>query len=73
MVDFDKVKEKDLWYTIGLIVTDGSLSIDRRHIVITSKDEDLLQRVRKGLKLSSKIGKKIKQSKKRKDLQRIAI
>jgi hypothetical protein len=36
----------DLWYVVGLITTDGSLSCDRRHIDITSKDRQLLKTVK---------------------------
>lgn len=32
-----------LWYLVGLITADGSLSIDGRHIDITAKDPDFLQ------------------------------
>ena len=28
MIDLDKIKPADLWYVIGYIATDGSLSID---------------------------------------------
>ncbi len=47
-----------LAYIIGIIATDGNLSPDQRHIVITSKDEELLVCIRENLKLTSKIGKK---------------
>jgi hypothetical protein len=33
----------DLYYAIGLITTDGSLSKDERHIVFTSKDKEMVQ------------------------------
>ena len=45
-------------YAIGLIVTDGNLSIDRRHIDFTSKDRDLVVTFKKCLGLKNKIGKK---------------
>lgn len=52
------INPPDLWYTIGLIVTDGNLSKDGRHINLTSKDAGLLEDVRKALGLLVKIGKK---------------
>lgn len=58
MVDLSSIRPEDLWYTIGLITTDGNLSTDRRHIVITSKDCDFLCGVRDALKISVKIGRK---------------
>ena len=45
-------------YAIGLIVTDGNLSIDRRHINFTSKDKDLVIQFRECLGLKNKIGRK---------------
>lgn len=48
----------DLAYVIGIITTDGNLSPDGRHINITSKDEEMVQIVKKLLKLDNKIGKK---------------
>lgn len=47
-----------LAYVVGIIATDGNLSPDGRHIAITSKDEELLTKIRKNLALTSKIGKK---------------
>ncbi|MBP9728456.1 MAG: hypothetical protein KBD27_03720 [Candidatus Moranbacteria bacterium] len=58
MVNLKKVQPTDLWYIIGLIVTDGNLSKDGRHISITSKDRDLLILVRSALYLDSKLGMK---------------
>lgn len=58
MVDLSLVRKNDLWYTVGLITTDGSLSISGRHIVITSKDCDFLCSVRDALGLKVKIGRK---------------
>ena len=37
MIDLTKIKPNDLWYLVGLVATDGSLSLDGRHINITSK------------------------------------
>lgn len=45
-------------YAIGLIVTDGNLSTDGRHINFTSKDEELVLLFKACLNLSNKIGKK---------------
>lgn len=58
MVDLKNIDKRVLWYTVGIIVTDGSLSIDKRHICITSKDEELLIILRDELGLTGKIGKK---------------
>lgn len=58
MVNLKIVKPADLWYIIGLIVTDGSLSKDGRHINITSKDKDLLVTVKSALCLENKLGLK---------------
>lgn len=58
MVDLNKVKRSDLWYVIGYIATDGSLSIDGRHIIITSKDRAHLYSLRKALLLKNRIGRK---------------
>ncbi|QQG40644.1 MAG: hypothetical protein HYV37_03750 [Candidatus Levyibacteriota bacterium] len=45
-------------YAVGLITTDGSLSIDGRHINLTSKDLDQIQTFIKILNLKNKIGLK---------------
>lgn len=58
MINLDKVRSSDLWYIIGFIVTDGSLSIDGRHINITSKDREHLFIIRNALLLKNKIGRK---------------
>jgi hypothetical protein len=49
----------NLAYVIGIIATDGNLSKDERHIVITSKDKKLLQDIKSSLFLSSAVGKRI--------------
>lgn len=46
----------DLAYAVGLITTDGSLSIDERHINLTSKDLDQIQNFIEILGLTNKIG-----------------
>lgn len=58
MVDLKNIKKSNLWYIVGLIATDGNLSIDRRHINITSKDRRFLFSVRNALGLKNKIGLK---------------
>ncbi len=48
----------NLAYAIGLIVTDGSLSKDGRHIELTSKDKEQIETFSKILSLKNKIGTK---------------
>lgn len=48
----------DFAYAIGLIVADGCLSKDGRHIDFTSKDKDLVLLFSQALGLSAKISKK---------------
>lgn len=47
-----------LAYVIGLLTTDGSLSIDGRHINLTSKDIDQIKTFARILNLKNKIGNK---------------
>jgi len=47
----------DLAYAVGLITTDGSLSKDKRHIIFTSSDIDLLKTFKRCLKLKIRITK----------------
>jgi len=42
-------------YAVGLIVTDGNLSSDKRHITLTSTDKQLLEAFRNCLHLTNKI------------------
>lgn len=58
MVDVGLVKPEDLWYLTGLIATDGNLSSDGRHIELTSKDLNHLERLRVVLSISSRVGRK---------------
>ncbi|MGH7323579.1 MAG: LAGLIDADG family homing endonuclease [Candidatus Rokuibacteriota bacterium] len=44
-----------LAWVVGLIATDGSLSIDGRHLCVTSKDQDMLESVRDCLGLENTI------------------
>lgn len=45
----------DLAYAIGLLVTDGHLSVDRRHITLVSVDVELLETFRNILALPNRI------------------
>ncbi|MEX0594846.1 MAG: LAGLIDADG family homing endonuclease [Patescibacteria group bacterium] len=56
----------DLAYIIGLIATDGSLSIDGRHISLTSKDKEQLENFSRILSLKNTIGTKFSSYKKEK-------
>jgi hypothetical protein len=47
----------DFAYIIGLLVTDGNLSKNGRHITFTSKDLEQINNYRRILNLDSKIGK----------------
>lgn len=46
----------ELAYAVGLITTDGSLSIDGRHIAFVSKDRQLISTFKNCLGLKNKIG-----------------
>lgn len=64
-------KVKIIWspkfaYAIGLLVTDGNLSPDGRHVVFTSKDLELAIHFKKCLNLQNIIGKKSSGSQKEK-------
>ena len=48
----------EIAYTVGLMTTDGSLSIDGRHLNITSNDIQLLNTFKKCLGINNKIGLK---------------
>ncbi len=45
-------------YVIGLLVTDGNLSPDNRHITFTSKDLELIRKFQKSLQINFHIGRK---------------
>lgn len=47
----------ELAYAVGLLVTDGNLSSDRRHISFVSKDMEQIDNYMKCLGIKSKIGK----------------
>lgn len=51
-------ENKDLWYFVGLIATDGNLSSDGRHISVTAKDPLFLEALKKSLGLQNKVGMK---------------
>ncbi len=58
-----KIKTKIHWnaelgYAIGLIASDGCLSMDGRHIDLTSKDYEQIENFARILKLTNKIGTK---------------
>ncbi len=55
MVDLNSIKQTDFWYFVGLFVTDGNLSKDGRHVNITSKDIEHLEKVKSALGLRTKI------------------
>ncbi len=60
MTDSGKVQliwSPEFAYAIGLITTDGSLSKDGRHIVLTSKDREQLENFLKCLQVEKTIGK----------------
>lgn len=47
-----------LWYLVGVITSDGSLSIDGRHIDITSKDKNFLEVIKEKTGLTCAVGLK---------------
>lgn len=53
-------KKSNIWYLVGLITSDGSLSKDGRHIVITAKDRIYLEELNKLLGLKYNIGAKLR-------------
>lgn len=58
MINLSQIEPANLWYFIGYIVSDGNLSIDGRHINITSNDRSHLYLLRNVLFLKCKIGHK---------------
>lgn len=58
MLEFKEIEREDLWYFVGLLATDGCLSSDGRHVIITSKDLNFLESLRARLKISNCVGKK---------------
>ncbi len=53
----DFVWTSGIAYVVGLLVTDGCLSNDNRHIVMRSSETDLLETFKKCLEIKNKIGK----------------
>ena len=53
------LRNEKKWYLVGLIASDGSLSVDKRHIDITSSDSEYLQRVRCMCDIRSSVAQKI--------------
>ena len=53
-------------YAIGLLVTDGNLSPDKRHINFTSKDYELVELFKRAFGLENKIGRKSREYSKEK-------
>lgn len=66
MIDINRIRPADLWYVVGYIATDGCLSIDGRHINITSKDREHLYKIKDALLLKNKIGSKAREAEKKK-------
>jgi len=59
-----KIEGSDLWYLVGLITSDGSLSSDGRHIDITSKNYEFLTQLKERLKIRNNVCVKDKGTKK---------
>lgn len=53
-----KIEGPNLWYLVGLIASDGSLSPDGRHIDITSSEYEFLEGVKSLIGIKNKIGVK---------------
>lgn len=45
-LEWGNINPKNLWYLVGLITSDGSLSSDGRHIIIVAKDYQYLKKVK---------------------------
>lgn len=58
MLKYKNINKNDLWYLVGLITSDGSLSKSGRHVSITSKDCDFLENIKRRLKITNIVGKK---------------
>lgn len=55
---WQNTKLEKLWYLIGLITSDGSLSKDGRHIDLTSKEYQFLNLIKQSYQIPNKIGYK---------------
>jgi len=60
-------------YAIGLLVTDGSLSKDGRHVSFTSRDKDLVETFQQVLGIKLNIGKTGREKEKEKRYFRVQI
>ncbi|MDD5136776.1 MAG: LAGLIDADG family homing endonuclease [Candidatus Omnitrophica bacterium] len=49
-----------LWYLVGLITSDGCLSLDGRHIDITAKERRFLEKIKDSIGITNKAGLKNK-------------
>ncbi|MFH0732847.1 MAG: LAGLIDADG family homing endonuclease [Candidatus Omnitrophota bacterium] len=56
-------KNKHFWYLVGLVTADGSLSKDKRHIDITSKDKKYLEDLKTCFNLDNRVAMKNKNKK----------
>ena len=54
------VAKKDLWYLVGLIASDGCLSNDSRHVSITAKEYDFVEKIQHRIGTNITIGIKNK-------------
>jgi hypothetical protein len=73
LIDLKQINTGILWYVVGYIVADGSLSIDKRHINITSKDQNHLIKIREALGLKIRVGEKFRSSDKTKTYFQLQI
>lgn len=55
---WESLNPDTLWYVVGLIATDGCLSVDGRHIDITAKDGKFLRQLIQQLGLKIKVAQK---------------
>lgn len=55
MIEWKSAKSEDLWYLVGLLTSDGCLSGDGRHVILTAKDEMFLEKVRLRLRISNPV------------------
>lgn len=53
--EWEKLPGEILWYLVGLIVSDGSLSVDKRHIDITAKDKAFLRKIKVAASLPQRV------------------
>ncbi len=58
MKEQEDINPNVFWYVVGYIATDGSLSKDGRHVSITSKDHEHLEKIKIEFGITSKITRK---------------